>query len=166
LRFFVRLTRDALRALEESKIEMEQELSRLRRELSELLEGSVKHKGIIDNLILKGEDRDATISRRDIHIRELESELHSTQTKLRSDTQRFEFELEKAEKHLASTEAERDQIERLRVDAVDEKKVEALRFKDEQEAHAKTSEELLQAQISKVLRIVSLYIQYILASDF
>ena len=66
---------------------------------------------------MKGEDRDATISRRDIHIRELESELHSTQTKLRSDTQRFEFELEKAEKHLASTEAERDQIERLRVDA-------------------------------------------------
>jgi len=149
LRFFVRLTRDALRALEESKIEMEQELSRLRRELSELLEGSVKHKGIIDNLILQGEDRDSTILRRDTQIHELESELHSTQTKLRSDTQRFEFELEKALKQLASTEAERDQIERLRVDAEDEKKVEALRFKDEQEAHAKTSEELLQAQIVK-----------------
>jgi hypothetical protein len=115
---------------------------------------------------LQGEDRDSTILRRDTQIHELESELHSTQTKLRSDTQRFEFELEKALKQLASTEAERDQIERLRVDAVDEKKVEALRFKDEQEAHAKTSEELLQAQISKVLRIVSLYIQYILASDF
>lgn len=141
-----RLTSDALRALEEVKIEMELELSRLRREVSELLESSVKHTGIIDNLILQSEDKDSTISRRDNHIRELESELHSTQTKLRSDTQRFELELEKAGTHLALTEADRDQIERLRVDAVDEKKVEALRFKDEQEAHGKTSAELLQAQ--------------------
>ena len=102
---------------------MEKELSRCRKELSELTESTGKQQGVIDNLIVQGEDKDCTITRRDSTIRELESELHSTQATLRNETQRFTFEMESAGQRIASTEVERDQIERLRVDAVDEKKV-------------------------------------------
>ena len=83
---------------------MEKETSKCRKDIAELKESSGKQKGVIDNLILQGEDKDQIIMRRDTSIRELETALHNAENKLKMDSERYRIELEGAERCIASAE--------------------------------------------------------------
>ena len=109
-------TSASLYSLEQIKIEMEKETSKCRKEIADLTESSGKQKGVIDNLILQGEDKDQTIMRRDTSIRELETELHNTENTLKMESERYRIELQGAERRIASAEEERDQVRRRESD--------------------------------------------------